>query len=548
MPPVSHPAPRPARHFPYPVPRTPYPVPRTPPVPSKHLLLILDGYGIAEDPSVSAVDAAETPFLDALFARAPHSTLEASGRAVGLPPGQMGNSEVGHTNLGAGRVVDQDITRIDKAVEDGSLRENAALLGAVQHAHGNGATLHLMGLVSTGGVHSHLGHLVALLDLAAKEGMAPGHVVVHAFTDGRDTDPRAGAGYVREIEAGTAAAGVGVVGSVVGRYWAMDRDRRWERTERAYRLLTEGVGAAYDDPASYLERSYADGVTDEFVEPGALADGAGRGGAEAAGAGTRIGDGDAVVFFNFRSDRGRQLTQAFTDPSFDGFDRGPLLDLHYVTMTSYSADFGVPVAFEKADLADTLGEVVSRAGLTQLRAAETEKYPHVTFFFNGGREVQFEGESRVMVPSPKVATYDLQPEMSAPELADRVAAAIRDDAPDLVVMNLANPDMVGHTGVWEAAVEAVEAADAAAQVVVGAAEAAGYTVEVIADHGNADKMRNADGSPNTAHTTALVPHLVLRPGFSGPVRPGTLGDVAPTVLDLMGVETPAAMTGTSLVR
>ena len=512
---------------------------------NKHLLLILDGYGLAEDPSVSAVDAADTPFLDALFARAPHSTLEASGRAVGLPPGQMGNSEVGHTNLGAGRVVDQDITRIDKAVEDGSLRENAALLGAVQHAHARGTRLHLMGLASTGGVHSHLAHLAALLDLAAREGMDPGRVVVHAFTDGRDTDPQGGAGYVREIQDAIATAGAGVVGSVVGRYWAMDRDRRWERTERAYRLLTRGEGAAYEDPVAYLERSYADGVTDEFVEPGALA---GEGGAPAAGAGTRVADGDAVVFFNFRSDRGRQLTQALTDPGFDGFDRGPLLDLHYVTMTPYSAAFAVPVAFDKADLADTLGEVVSRAGLTQLRAAETEKYPHVTFFFNGGREVQFEGERRVLVPSPKVATYDLQPEMSAPELARRVAAAVRDDAPDLVVLNLANPDMVGHTGVWEAAVAAVEATDAAARVVVEAAEERGYTVEVIADHGNADKMRNADGSPNTAHTTALVPHLVLRPGFSGPVRPGVLGDVAPTILDLMGVEKPAAMTGRSLVR
>ena len=512
-------------------------------MPNKHLLLILDGYGIAADPSVSAVDAADTPFLDGLFARAPHSTLEASGRAVGLPPGQMGNSEVGHTNLGAGRIVDQDITRIDKAVEDGSLAENAVLRAAVQHAHANGTTLHLMGLVSTGGVHSHLGHLLALLDLAAKEGMPAARVVVHAFTDGRDTDPQAGAGYVRQIQDGVAAAGVGVVGSVVGRYWAMDRDKRWERTEKAYRLLTEGTGAVYTDPVAYLERSYAEGTTDEFVEPGARA---GEGGV--GGAGTRIQSGDAVVYFNFRSDRGRQLTQALTDPAFDGFDRGPLLDLHLATMTPYSADFGVPVAFEKADLADTLGEVVARAGLRQLRAAETEKYPHVTFFFNGGREVQFEGESRILVPSPKVATYDLQPEMSAPELADRVAAAIRDEGPDLVVLNLANPDMVGHTGVFEAAVAAVEAADAAARVVVEAAVERGYTVEIIADHGNADKMRNADGSPNTAHTTALVPHLILRDGFDGPIRPGKLGDIAPTILHLMGVETPAAMTGESLVR
>lgn len=525
--------PPPVGHLPIPGPRSPIPDLLI----HKHLLLILDGYGIAEDPSVSAVDAARTPFLDRLFATAPTSTLEASGRAVGLPEGQMGNSEVGHTNLGAGRVVDQDITRIDKAVEDGSLEENAALRGAVQHAQATGGRLHLMGLLSTGGVHSHLGHLYALLRLAAREGLPAERVVIHAFTDGRDTDPEAGAGYVRELQAATAEAGVGVVGTVVGRYWAMDRDKRWERTERAYRLLTEGEGAAYTDPAAYLEAGYAAGTTDEFVEPGRLGD----------GAATRVGPGDAVVFFNFRSDRGRQLTQAFTDPAFDGFSRDRLADLHFVTMTPYSAEFGVPVAFGKENLTDTLGEVVSRAGLTQLRAAETEKYPHVTFFFNGGREVQFEGEERVLVPSPKVATYDLQPEMSAPELAARVAEAVRERAPDLVVLNFANPDMVGHTGDFAAAVAAVEAVDAAARVVVEAARERGYTVQVIADHGNADKMRNPDGSPHTAHTTALVPHAILRDGFSGPVRPGKLGDIAPTVLALMGLERPAAMTGRPLV-
>ena len=502
---------------------------------NRHLLLILDGFGIAEDPSVSAIDAAEKPFLDELFASAPRSTLEASGRAVGLPAGQMGNSEVGHLNLGAGRVVYQDITRIDKAIEEGALAENAVLRAAVQHAQAHESTLHLMGLVSTGGVHSHLSHLAALLQLAAHEGLD--RVVVHAFTDGRDTGPEAGAGYVRDVQAAIDAAGVGVVGSVVGRYWAMDRDTRWERTEKAYRLLTMGEGTAYDDPAAYLEQSYADGTTDEFVEPGVLGD----------GAGTRVQSGDAVVFFNFRSDRGRQLTHAFTDATFDGFDRGERLDLHYVTMTPYSAAFDVPVAFAKANLDDTLGEVVARAGLTQLRAAETEKYPHVTFFFNGGREVQYDGESRVLVPSPKVATYDLQPEMSAPELAARVAEAIRTEAPDLVILNFANPDMVGHTGVFEAAVEAVEAVDDAARVVVEAAREKGYTIEVIADHGNADRMRNPDGSPHTAHTTVRVPHVIERPGFAGPIREGKLGDVAPTILALMGLDRPAAMTGTPLV-
>ncbi|MEO0560154.1 MAG: 2,3-bisphosphoglycerate-independent phosphoglycerate mutase [Bacteroidota bacterium] len=391
--------------------------------------------------------------------------------------------------------------------------------------------------MSDGGVHSHISHVEALLRMASDCGLTGDAVVLHAFTDGRDTDPEGGADYVRQLEGVMEETGVGIVGSVVGRYWAMDRDKRWERTEKAYRLLTEGVGESYRDAPAYLEASYASGTTDEFVAPGVWHE----------GEGTRIEDGDAVVFFNFRSDRGRQLTQAFTDPAFDGFGRGRQLDLHYVTFTPYSADFDFPVAFPKQNLSDTLGEVISKAGFTQLRAAETEKYPHVTFFFNGGREVQFEGEDRILVPSPKVPTYDLQPEMSAPELADRVALAIHEEAPDLVVLNFANPDMVGHTGVFEAAVAAVEAADAGARVVVEAALAAGYTVEIIADHGNADKMRNPDGSPNTAHTTALVPHLIARDGFDGPIRPGKLGDIAPTLLHLMGVAAPDAMTGAVLV-
>ena len=499
---------------------------------NRHLLVILDGYGIAEDPSVSAIAAAQTPFLDRLFARYPSSTLDASGRAVGLPPGQMGNSEVGHTNLGAGRVVDQDITRIDKAVEAGTLRANAALLGAIDHVRGGG-TLHLMGLVSDGGVHSHLRHVVGLLEMAAAEGVE--RLAVHAFTDGRDTDPEGGADYVAAVAAACDRLGLGEVASVVGRYWAMDRDHRWERTEKAYRLLVGGEGTVYDDPIAFLQRSYVDGVTDEFVEPGL------RSGSP------RLADGDAAVFFNFRSDRGRQLVQALTDPDFDGFERGHVPDLHLVTLTRYSADFDVPVAFSKDELTDTLGEVVAQAGGTQLRAAETEKYPHVTFFFNGGQEAPFDGEDRILVPSPKVATYDLQPEMSAPELAERVARRIEADPPDLVVLNFANPDMVGHTGVFEAAVAAVEAVDAAARRVVEAAMAQGYTVQLIADHGNCDRMRNPDGSPHTAHTTVPVPHLIARPGFDGPVRHGVLGDVAPTVLALMGIAQPAAMTGTPLV-
>ena len=505
-----------------------------------HLLLILDGYGIAEDTSVSAVDAADTPFLDDLFARYPHGTLDASGRAVGLPAGQMGNSEVGHMNLGAGRVVFQDITRIDVAIEDGSFFETPALTDAARHAVESGGSFHLMGLLSDGGVHAHVAHVEALLELAKREGVPAERVALHAFTDGRDTDPQGGAGYVRRLEAAMDGLGedgqpFGRVATVVGRYWAMDRDRRWERTEKAYRLLTEGLGEPFADAAAFLEASYAAGVTDEFVEPGRLENG------------PILQDGDAVVFFNFRSDRGRQLTEALTSDAFEGFRRSARPDVHLVTMTAYSHAFDVPVAFSKDDLVDTLGEVVSRAGLTQLRAAETEKYPHVTFFFNGGREEPAPGEARILVPSPKVATYDLQPEMSAPELAARVAHAIRADRPDLVVLNFANPDMVGHTGVFEAAVKAVEAADAGARVVVEAALEAGYSVEILADHGNADKMRNPDGSPHTAHTTVVVPHLIIADGVAGPVRHGRLGDVAPTILALMGLEQPATMTGTPLV-
>ena len=510
----------------------------------RHLLLILDGYGIAEDPSVSAIDAAATPYLDGLFARYPHSMLDASGRAVGLPEGQMGNSEVGHTNLGAGRVVYQDITRIDRDIEAGDFLGNEEAASAARHALANGSRLHLIGLFSDGGVHSHLRHLYALLELAKREGLEAGHVVVHAFTDGRDTDPRGGARYVRAFQQQAAEIGAGRIGTIVGRYYAMDRDNRWARTKAAYCLLTASCASdfasdVFDDPAEALEASYARGVTDEFVEPIRIRDT------------PPIADGDAVLFFNFRADRARQLTRAFTDETFDAFDRGTPdgrpLDLHYVTFTPYDDDFALPIAFPKVNLDDTLGAVVARAGLSQLRAAETEKYPHVTYFFSGGREEPFPGEERILVPSPPVATYDLQPEMSVGPLAAAVADALRERHPDLVILNFANADMVGHTGVFEAAVRAVEAVDAAAKVVVEAALEEGYTVEIIADHGNADRMKNPDGSPHTAHTTVLVPHLLLRDGFEGPLRPGKLGDLAPTILTLMGLPVPEAMTGDVLV-
>ena len=504
----------------------------------KHLLLILDGYGLADDPSVSAIDAAETPYLDDLFATHPHARLTASGEAVGLPDGQMGNSEVGHMNLGAGRVVYQEITRINKAIEDESFFSNEPLVQAARHAKKKGSKLHLMGCFSDGGVHSHLDHLYALLELAAREGLDRRQVCVHAFTDGRDTDPHGGTSYLHEFQQEADRAGVGRVVSIVGRYYAMDRDERWDRTERAYRLLTENEGTTFEAPMAALQDSYSDGITDEFVEPRAITHGDRTR--------THVADNDAVIFYNFRGDRARQITRAFTEDDFDGFDRGEKLDLEYVIFSPYDETFDLPVAFPKLNLEDTIGAVVAREGGTQLRAAETEKYPHVTYFFSGGREEPFEGEDRLMVDSPKVATYDLQPEMSVPELSERVAEALGANDYTLAVVNFANPDMVGHTGDFEATVQAVEAVDAAARTVVEAAREAGYSLSIIADHGNADKLKNPDGTPNTAHTTALVPHLIIKDGVSA-IDDGKLGDVAPTMLALLGIDPPKAMTGSVLV-
>ncbi len=501
----------------------------------KHLLVILDGYGIAEDPSVSAIQAADQPFLDALLAEGPMGQLDASGRAVGLPEGQMGNSEVGHMNLGAGRIVYQDITRIDVAIEDGSFFKNEVLRGAAEEALRRGVRLHLMGLLSDGGVHAHRNHVAALVELAARVGVPANRVLLHAITDGRDTDPESGAGHVAWIqEAMKGADGTpqGRVASVVGRYWAMDRDNRWERTEKARDLLVDGRGETVSDAVAAVRAQYEKGTTDEFLEPMIVQPAAGD------ETSTRVADGDVVIFFNFRSDRARQITRALNE-SVD--------HLTYVTFARYDSNFPYPVAFPKVNLSDTIGAVVSRAGLRQLRAAETEKYPHVTYFFSGGREEAFEGEDRILVASPKVATYDLQPEMSAPELARRVAAAIRANDYALVVINFANPDMVGHTGVFEAAVKAVEAADQGAREVITAAREHGYSVSVIADHGNCDRMKNPDGTPHTAHTTVPVPHVVLVDGFAGRVKNGKLGDVAPTILHILGLDQPAAMTGESLI-
>lgn len=514
--------------------------PQLPAPMKKHLLLILDGYGIAEDPSVSAIDHANKPFLDDLFARYPHGTLRTSGLDVGLPRGQMGNSEVGHMNLGAGRVVYQEITRIDKAIRDGEFFENEVLIEAMRAARDGDRRLHLMGLLSDGGVHSHQNHLHALLEFASRRGLSGDDVCVHAFMDGRDTDPHGGEKYLSGLEEAMERTGTGVVASVVGRYYAMDRDNRWERTEEAYRLLVDGEGERFDSAEEAVRDSYEHGVTDEFVRARAI-------GSPEAVRRTRIADGDSVVFFNFRADRARQITRALTEPGLKAFDRTPPAGLHFVTFTPYDEDFDFPVAFAKVNLTETIGEIIARAGLRQLRAAETEKYPHVTYFFSGGREDAFENEDRILVPSPKVATYDLQPEMSAPELARRVAAAVSENDYALVVLNFANPDMVGHTGDFDAAVKAVEAVDAGVREVVEAAVGHGYGVSIIADHGNADRMKNPDGTPHTAHTTVPVPHLVILDGYEGPVRDGRLADIAPTILAILGIEAPPVMTGDVLV-
>ena len=500
--------------------------------------MILDGYGIAEDPSVSAIDQARQPFLDHLFQTYPHGTLDASGLEVGLPEGQMGNSEVGHMNLGAGRVVYQEITRIDKAIRDGDFDRNAVLRAGIEQAASHGKTLHLMGLLSDGGVHSSKAHLHALIRVAASMGLSGDQVVIHAFMDGRDTSPHGGKRYLADLERTMSEAGCGIIGSVIGRYWAMDRDNRWPRIEKAYRLLVEGVGEQFSSAGAAIEASYAADVTDEFVEPCCI------GSPDA----HRIGNGDVIVFFNFRADRARQISRALTEAAFDGFERTPPTNLRYITFTPYDETFDFEVAFPKVNLTQTLGEVIQFNGGCQLRAAETEKYPHVTYFFSGGREEPFQQEDRILVASPKVATYDLQPEMSAPQLADEVAAAISENDYALVVINFANPDMVGHTGVFEAAVKAIEAVDAAAKVVIEAALSSGYSVNVIADHGNADRMRNPDGSAHTAHTTVPVPHIILHEGFDGPVGHGNLGDVAPTILHILGMNQPDEMTGESVIN
>ncbi len=504
-------------------------------------LVILDGYGLRDDGAGNAVEEADTPTMDRLFAERPWALIDAAGLAVGLPEGQMGNSEVGHLNIGAGRVVYQEITRIFKAIGDGSFFENPVLIDAVGGAVRDGRRVHFMGLVSDGGVHSHVEHLHALLELAERQGAEGDEVFVHAFLDGRDTPPRSGAGYLSGLRDEMERTGIGRIASVQGRYYAMDRDNRWERTERAWRALVLGDGVEATDPVEAVERSYDQDVTDEFVEPVVIHDG----GSPLA----VIEDGDAVVFFDFRPDRARQLTRAFTDEGFSRFDRSRRPDTRFVCLTEYDPTIDAPVAFEKDLPCCTLADAVSEAGLRQLHIAETEKYAHVTFFLNGGAEAPKEGEERILVPSPKVATYDMQPEMSAPEVARRLAEAIREDAADLYVVNFANCDMVGHTGDMDATVEAVEAVDAAVGEVLSALDEAGGCAFVTADHGNAERMIDEDGeTPFTAHTVGPVPFIAVCDEVSAVREGGKLADVAPSVLDLLALDPPEDWTGASLIE
>ncbi len=497
------------------------------------ILMILDGFGIAGDKG-NAIKAANKPNIDRLFSSNPVTQIGASGMDVGLPDGQMGNSEVGHTNIGAGRVVYQELTRITKSIQDGDFFQNEALCNAIDNAVKNGTALHIMGLLSDGGVHSHNTHLYGILELAKKKGLEK--VYVHAFLDGRDVPPSSGKDYVAACVEEMKKIGVGQIATVMGRYYAMDRDNRWERVVKAYSAMVYGEGVKCADPVEAVAVSYAEGVTDEFVVPTVI-DGA-----------APIGAGDSMIFYNFRPDRAREITRTFVDPDFSGFERKKgFFPLTYVCMTQYDATMpNVQVAFKPQSLDNTFGEYISNKGLTQLRIAETEKYAHVTFFFNGGVEKTYENEDRILVASPKVATYDLQPEMSAYEVADKCAEAIKSGKYDVIILNFANCDMVGHTGVFDAAVKAVEAVDACVGKVTDAIAEMGGVSLITADHGNADKMFEDDGSPFTAHTTNPVPFCVI--GYPCQLREGgKLADIAPTMLQILGLEQPEEMTGTSLI-
>ncbi len=497
--------------------------------------MILDGWGMAPDKTVSAVDQAKTPFMDSLYTKYPHAQLRTDGLNVGLPEGQMGNSEVGHMNLGAGRIVYQDFAKINKALKENSLKDEKVLKKAFSYAKENNKPVHFLGLLSDGGVHSHINHLKGLITAAEDAGVSQSFI--HAFTDGRDVDPTSGKGFVEDISA-FAKAHNAQLATVIGRYYAMDRDHRWERVKLAYDLIVKGAGVPSKDIGQSLQDSYDAGTTDEFIEPILVTSNS--------QSISTVQEGDVIIFFNFRTDRGRELTQMLSQKDFEDQETKKL-DLYYVTMTNYDATFkDIKVVYTKDNLSNTLGEVLAKAGKKQIRIAETEKYPHVTFFFSGGREEPFEGETRLLAPSPKVATYDLQPEMSAFEIRDKIIPEIKKGAVDFVCLNFANPDMVGHTGVMEAAIKACETVDSCTRDIVSAAEDNDYTVIIIADHGNAETMINPDGSPNTAHTTNPVPVILVDKDIKE-IKEGILADVAPTVLKLLGVPQPKIMDRNPLI-
>jgi 2,3-bisphosphoglycerate-independent phosphoglycerate mutase len=500
----------------------------------KAILIIMDGWGLGPVKASDAIQNAHVPFVNSLYGQYPNTTLITCGEAVGLPDGQMGNSEVGHLNLGAGRIVYQELQRIHVAVRDGSFTKNKALNESIDYAISNKKNLHIIGLVSDGGVHSHTNHLKAITSLCNEKGLT--NVYIHAFTDGRDTDPKSGLGYLTDLQQHLNKS-TGVIATVTGRYYAMDRDKRWERVKLAYDALTKLEGVNVNNVLQGVEASYAACVTDEFIKP--IINSAATNGA--------IKEGDAVICFNFRTDRCREITQVLTQMDMPDFNMHSLA-LHYTTMTEYDKTYkNVHVIFENDNLTKTLGEILEANGKTQIRIAETEKYPHVSFFFSGGREQPFEGEKRIMIPSPKVATYDLQPEMSAVEVTDAIVPEIENETADFICLNYANADMVGHTGVFSAAIKAAETVDACVQRVVTAALAHGYTVFLTADHGNADYMINDDGSPNTAHTLNPVPLFVISHSWKGTVKPGKLGDIAPSILTIMNLPIPKEMTGDVLV-
>ena len=502
----------------------------------KVILMILDGWGKSPDPKVSAIDNANTPFVDSLYSKYPNANLLTDGMNVGLPEGQMGNSEVGHMNLGAGRIVYQDLAKINLAVKENTLKDEAVLRQAFEYAKANNKDVHFLGLVSNGGVHSHTEHLKGLIKAGQDSGVP--NMYIHAFTDGRDVDPKSGKGFLEDLTRFCSDTNAKLA-SVIGRYYAMDRDKRWDRVKKAYDVMVNNVGKKSTDIAKAMQESYDNNITDEFIDPIVMTDSAGNPLAH-------IKENDVVIFFNFRTDRGRELTQVLSQEDMHELNMHKL-NLYYVTLTNYDDSYNnVHVVYDKENIKETLGEVLSKHGKKQIRIAETEKYPHVTFFFNGGREIPFDGEQRILCPSPKVATYDLKPEMSAYEIRDAIIPELKKGETDFVCLNFANPDMVGHTGDMNAAIKACETVDSCAESVVTAGLENGYSTILIADHGNCETMINPDGSPNTAHTTNPVP-LVLIDKDVKAIKDGVLGDIAPTILKLMGIPQPASMTQKPLV-